>query len=290
MYLSMVRQVPFEARNKAPKSQRKVKGLAKRSALPLPLVEALVSRSWNYDNDNFCWVPNAQRHEIPEASLEVLEDGLRWSRTQQLSVDEVVARALSFAQQGLGAHVERFLNAVPAQNAWGMSPLMTSATLRGLSRENLSSCPPPGTLDFAAMCTYASAKLGLSLAPRTNLGFAAVEAITLDLGTVSPSSKPSWLTEVCASIKALGRGSSLTDLVKATAKPLGGNKHTRSRVLEALALVGVLRTEVFNPGEDFLPAVERSSSHFYSNEWRFPMNFWTESGSVAGPDVLLRQL
>lgn len=285
-----MRQVPFEERNQTAKSQSKVKSLAKRAGLPLPLVQALVSRHWNYDNDNFCWVPEEQKHEIPETAVAVLEEGLGWERGQVLSADEVVAAALAFAEQGITPHVERFMNAVPVGNRWAMSSLMTAATLRGLSKENVASCPAVRGLDFARVCGLATAKLGLSLAPRTDLGFAAVEAMTLNLGVSPPPSDSSWLGEVCSSIQALGSPSGLSDLIKATSKALGGNKSTRATALEALALVGVLRTDAFNPGHDFLPAVQRDSRHFYSNEWRFPMNFWAESGSVAGPEVLLSLL
>jgi hypothetical protein len=290
LYPVIVRQVPFEERNKTAKSQGKVKSLAKRAGLPLPLVQALVSHSWNYDDDNFCWVPEEQKHEIPETAVAVLEEGLGWERGRRLSADEVVAVALAFAERGMRPHVERFMNAVPVHNRWAMSPFMTAATLHGLSKENVASCPSPRDLDFARVCAHAGAKLGLSLRPRTDLGFAAVEAATLNLGTPPPPSDSSWLGEVCSSIQALGSKSGLSDLIKATAKPLGGNKSIRANVLEALALVGVLRTDAFNPGHDFLPAVQRDSPHFYSNEWRFPMNFWAESGSVAGPEVLLSLL
>jgi hypothetical protein len=284
-----MRQVPYEERNQTAKSQSKVKSLAKRVGLPLPLVRALVCRHWNYDDENFCWVPEEQKHEIPEAAVVVLEEGLGWERDRVLSADEVVGAAVAFARRGMGPHVERFLNAVPVGNRWAMSPLMTAATLRGLSEENVAACPPRRGLDFARVCALAGAKMGLSLAPRTDVGFAAVEAATLQLGIAPPKGPvdASWLREVCSSIQALGPRSSLSDLVKATSAALGGNKSTRGTVLEALGLVGVLRTDAFHAGRDFLPAVQRDSPHFYSNEWRFPMNFWAESGSVAGPEVLL---
>gem|GEM_PF-5383016 len=66
-----------------------------------------------------------------------------------------------------------------------------------------------------------------------------------------------------------------------------GAHRLRDFVDGLLGLVGILRTDAFDPQCDCLPVATKASSHSYSNEWRFPVNFWTESGRVTRSDRLL---
>jgi len=179
-------------------------------------------------------VPAKQQSELPETAIQTLEVGLRWERDKVLERSEIIASAIEFSAMGIRPHIQRFLGAVPARNPWAMSPLMTAASLHGLTTERVDKCPIPDSLDFGRVCDHAAAKLGTFLAPHSDLGYTAVDAATLTLATEPEPNDGCWLPQVCADIQGLGDGSKLADLVKITSKTLGGNKYTRTRVLEAL--------------------------------------------------------
>jgi len=279
-------QSPFQERNKTPKSKRQIKKLARDSGLEHELVDALVCRFWNWDKENFCWVPKEQENDMPEAAYAILETGLDWPRSRIVSSSEVVNTALDFVTAGIAPHVNSFLAAVPAQNAWAMSPLITVAALNGLTNDRTALCQTGDEITFELACSYAAVKLGIFARPHSDLGYAAFDSISSEIGTPSKPNDGQWLRDACDAVSSLPSNSKLADIVGATAKSLGGNKHTRAQVLMALGIAGVLATDEFDAGTDFWPEKEKLSSHFYSNEWSFPMNFWAESGRVVGAHVL----
>ena len=280
-------QVPFQERNQTPKSKRRIKKLARDNGLKVELVEALACRFWNWDDDNFCWVPKKQKNDMPESAYATLEVGLDWPRDRIVSSSEVVNLALDFVSAGIAPHVNSFLAAVPAQNYWAMSPLITVSALKGLTHDRIALCRDCDEITFEAACSHAAEKLGLFGHIHSSLGYAAFDSISSAIGTASKPNDGQWLRDTCDAVSSLPSNSKLADIVRATAKPLGGNKKTRSRVLIALGIAGVLATDEFDAGRDFWPEKVKLSSHFYSNEWTFPMNFWTESGRVVGAHVLL---
>lgn len=280
-------QSPFHERNQTPKSKRRIKKLARDNGLELNFVDALACRFWNWDDENFCWVPKDQKNDVPETAYAILEEGLDWPRGRVIGSTEVVDVALDFVDAGITPHVNGFLAAVPAQNIWAMSPLITVATLTGISNDRSALCDTCDEITFDGACSYAAIKLGLFARKHGDLGFAAFDSITSAMGTPSKRNDGQWLRDTCDAISSLPPNSKLVDIVRVTAKPLGGNKQSRSRVLMALGIAGVLATDEFDADTDFWPEKKKLASHFYSNEWSFPMNFWAESGRVVGAHVLL---
>jgi len=280
-------QSPFRERNQTTKSRRRLKKLAVDNGLGGDFVEALACRFWNWDRENFCWVPKHQLNDMPDAAFSILETALDWPRDRVVPRAELIDRATAYASEGIAPHAGSFVASVPARNCWSMSPLITAATLTNLTAARHSSCTIPDGITFDDACSYAATKLGLFARRHNDLGYAAFDSITLAMGEAPAPSDGTWLSDTCDAIAELPSGSKLVELVRATSKALGGNKATRSRTLMALGIVGVLGTDEFTAGTDFWPEKNRLSAHFYSNEWSFPMNFWAESGRVVGAHILL---
>ncbi len=280
-------QSPFHERNQTTKSKRRIKKLAADNGLSLDLVRTLACRFWNWDQENFCWVPKDQKNEMPDAAFSILETALDWPRDRVVPRAEIIDCVTAFVSDGIAPRVNNFVASIPAQNCWSMSPLVTVATLANLTPERHSFCVIPDAITFDDACSYAATKLGRFARTHNDLGYAAFDSMTVTMGDPPASSDGKWLCDTCDAIASLPSRSTLVDIVRATSKALGGNKSTRSRALMALGIAGVLGTDEFNAGTDFWPEKNRLSDHFYSNEWSFPMNFWAESGRVIGAHILL---
>ena len=94
-------QSPFHERNQTPKSKRRIKKLARDNGLELNFVDALACRFWNWDDENFCWVPKDQKNDMPETAYAILEEGLDWPRGRVIGSTEVVDVALEFVDAGI---------------------------------------------------------------------------------------------------------------------------------------------------------------------------------------------
>ena len=83
-------------------------------------------------------------------------------------------------------------------------------------------------------------------------------------------------------IDALPVGSTLKDLVKCCKGYVAGDKLFQQEVLQALSYNGILKVNGLPVDNIFLAEHRgRLSSHFYSNEWTFPLRFWSINGGTV---------
>jgi len=70
---------------------------------------------------------------------------------------------------------------------------------------------------------------------------------------------------------------------------VGGDKFFKQEVLQSLAYAGILAVDGFPVNERFIPELRNKlSPHFYSNEWSFPLRFWSTNGGTVNRKAMPR--
>jgi hypothetical protein len=155
-------------------------------------------------------------------------------------------------------------------------------------RKHLQRCTVCGLRGASGETTY---RIGASQLPRMRGGgiahggaaYALDDLTWFAQGAPVEASEADWrvFRQVLDAIRALAVDAQLTQLAGATKGLVMGTKYDRQRVLEVLGFCGVLRSRARPDvlGEWF--AGHRDApSHFYKQEWRYPVSFWTGADGV----------
>lgn len=280
----------FDERNQSDTARRKLKNLAKATGVDLELVAALANFTWDYDpgpsNEALGWVKPGSGGNAAKKQLTWIAERLSLSpdfsllRNQaekeliqahsRLSSDELSSKFLAAAAVGNYAHVSEFAS---------------YHYLRGLNKSRAASLGwRAKSIGIAEIARNLFLKLfrGGSI-ERGDLDYLWCDLVLqLSCETLVREAQESWLEPLLTSIEALPPGSGLKDLLASCKGLVGGDKYFKQEVLQALAYAGVLAVNSFPVNEMFIPELRNKlCPHFYSNEWSFPLRFWsTNGGSV----------
>ena len=285
---------PFEQRNQTDTARRKLKSLAKVSGLDVDFVSTLASFTWDYDpefgNEPIGWVSYAKLSNTAKEQLR--------SIAQTVGLDPDFELGRGQATEGLiQAHGVRskdivwsnFLAAAVNKNYGRVSEFASHHYLRGVNESNVSSLVWDGsTIGMVEIARNLFLKLfrGGTI-ERYSLAYLWCD-LTIPLGyTDSLPSDSAWLDLLLSAIEALPANSGLKDLLACCKGLVGGDKFFKQEVLQSLAYADVLRVTGF-PVSDMFIAERKSelSSHFYSNEWSFPLRFWSSNGGSVNREAI----
>ena len=277
----------FNERNQSDKARRKLKSLAKSSALDLDFVTALANLTWDYDpgiaSDRIGWVDNDPLSDSAHKSLAWIAESFGLDSDFTLSREQAVADLIRLhREQSTEAVWAAFCRAVARKNYGPISEFASHYYLRGLDASRARSLGwAVDSLDMLAISRNLFLKLfrGGTI-ERADLGYLWCD-LQLRLSYHHSNDGPSedWISPTLSAIEALPTGSGLSDLIACCKGHIPGDKYFKQEVLQCLAYADVLRVTGLSVSDMFLPEHrEELAPHFYSNEWSFPLRFWTTNG------------
>jgi hypothetical protein len=289
---------PVGQRNQTDTAKRKLKSLAKANGLDVGFVTALANFTWDYDpqfnNEATGWVSNKKLDSPAEKLLENIAATLGLPRNFELT-REAAAKDL------LAAHRQRdpnllwsnFAVAAAAKHYGHVSEFASYFYLRGLNRDN------------ARFLDWKAKKVGILQIARNlflkHFRGGAIERYDLaylwcDLVLTLPyqeqcSKVAVPVDRLLDAVESLPRDSGLRDLLACCKGIVGGDKFFKQEVLQSLAYADVLRVNGLSVTEMFLAERRNElSPHFYSNEWTFPLRFWSANGGSTNRSAIPRTL
>jgi hypothetical protein len=285
----------FEQRNQTETARRKLQSLAKATGVNSELVSALANFTWDYDpkpgNESFGWVTNDTLSALAKKQL-------RWiAETVGLDPDFELEHEQA-AQDLIKAHAEQatdtlwlnFHAAAGGKNYGRVSEFASHHYLRGLNKSRVKSLAwNTSRLGMVEIARHLFLKLfrGGKI-ERYDLGYLWCD-LTIPLGYANQQqpSAANWLDQLLSSIAALPASSGLGDLLGCCKSLVGGDKFFKQEVLQSLAYADVLRVTGLPVAEMFI-AEHRDdlSPHFYSNEWSFPLRFWSVNGGTVNREAI----
>jgi hypothetical protein len=281
---------PFEERNQTDTARRKLKSLAAASGIDMALVSALANFSWDYDPDlrgeALGWVDN-------KALSTAACDQLMWiAELLGLRPDFRLEHAQA-ASELIQAHCNlsstavwnNFIDAALTKNYSQVSEFASHNYLRGIDDSKVMVLAwERDSLSLVEIARHLFFKFFRGGAVRRyDLGYLWCDlTIPLDYAHPDPLKGTPWIEALLASIGALPPHSTLKDLVRCCKGLVSGDNWFKQEVLQALSYADVLRVTGL-PVTNMFIAERRNelSPHFYSNEWSFPLNFWSTKGGAV---------
>jgi hypothetical protein len=87
-----------------------------------------------------------------------------------------------------------------------------------------------------------------------------------------------WIASLLQNIDRLNEAATLKDILKSCQGIVKGDKYFKQEILQSLAYSGDLKVKGIEVSNLFIPEFrDELSSHFYANEWTYPLRFWNEN-------------
>lgn len=280
---------PFEQRNQSDTARRKLKSLAKASCIDVDLVSALANFTWDYDpkygNEAIGWVSNDTLSRAAKEQLHWVAESLSLSPDFKLQQDQAVKDLIQACDDRSPATMwANFCVAAVTANYGRVSEFASHNYLRGIdvSRTRLLAWKGKG-VDMVDIARNLFLKLFRGGAiERYDLAYLWCDLV-IPLRYADPKlSKPVlWIEKLQSCIESLPKNSGLKDLIDCCKGLVGGDKFFKREVLQSLAYADVLRVTGLPLREMFIAEHRNElSPHFYSNEWTFPLRFWSANGGT----------
>ncbi len=279
----------FDERNQSDTARRKLKNLAKATGVDLELVSALANFTWDYDpnsgNEALGWVKPGTGGNAAKKQLTWVAERLGLSPEFSLTRNQA-EKELIQAHSGLSADAfwSRFVVAAAMNNYAHVSEFASYHYVRGLNKSRAASL---GWQAKSIGIAEIARNLFLKLFRGGSIERGDLDYLWCDLVLQLPCEHPeleaseSWLEPLLTSIEALPPGSGLKDLLACCKGLVGGDKYFKQEVLQSLAYAGVLEVNSFPVSDMYIPELRNKlSPHFYSNEWSFPLRFWSTNGGA----------
>ncbi|WP_339731657.1 hypothetical protein [uncultured Gimesia sp.] len=288
----------FDERNQSDSARRKLKSLAKASGVELELVSALANFTWDYDtefrNEPIGWVNNSKLSRAAEKQLHWIAETLAIPPDFTLDFDRASKDLRqSHAAQSINHVWANFTLAAVTKNYGYVSEFASYHYLRGINTSRIKSLEWSGKgVGMVEIARNLFLKLFRGGAiERDDLAYLWCDlAVPLDYHVGKPAKSAPWLEPLLASIESLPTNSGLKDLIACCKGLVGGDKFFKKEVLQSLSYADVLRVTGL-PVSDMFIAERRNelSPHFYSNEWSFPMRFWSSNGGTVNRSAIPQQ-
>ncbi|MCA8986893.1 MAG: hypothetical protein KDA78_04595 [Planctomycetaceae bacterium] len=283
---------PFEQRNQSDTARRKLKTLARDSGLEVSFVTALANFTWDYDpsrnfpKESTGWVKNIDLPPEAEDQLRWIADYLGVSAEKQFSQSET-ERQLLDALTEMSPRIlwSRFLSAASSKNYGHVSEFASFHYLRGADQSRLKMLEwekaPLGIMEITSelFCKFFR---GGSI-ERYRLAYLWTDlTIPIQYHRSKTQASGDWINSLLDRIEALPERSGLKDLLNCCQGLMGGSKWFKQEILQALSYADVIRVNDLNVTKMFIPEHRNENSpHFYSNEWSYPLRFWSSNGGTV---------
>ena len=288
----------FDQRNQSDTARRKLKNLAKAAGVDLELVSALANFTWDYDpnisNEATGWVNPSSGGKAAKQQLTWVAERLGLSPDFSL-IRNQAEKELIQAYRGLSIDEfwSRFLIAATSGNYGHVSEFASYHYLRGIDKSRIGWLAWRGKeIGILEIARNLFLKLfrGGSI-ERGDLDYVWCD-LTLKLPCEAKTQDPelTCLEPLLRAIEELPPRSGLKDLLAWCKGLVGGDKFFKQEVLQSLAYAGILAVDGFPVSELFIPELRNKlSPHFYSNEWSFPLRFWSTNGGTVNRKAMPRR-
>ena len=262
--------------NSSEKAKKKIKSIAKANHLDYDLVYAIFSFHWNYDGVEGNWVTDliedTPYHERYHFICEKL--GLNDKVYSKQEVIDLILNKLNTLDKE--QIFNNFLIGATTKNYCAISYYASYHYLTNANPENLDSLVWKAKdlnqkqIIFGIFCKIFRA----GSVDRDNLGYLFSDLV-IDLPFENqPATTDNWTENF---IKNINTEMSLSDLIKSLKDFCKGDKYFLQTILEALSYSGILQVKNHPTADIFIPDYRGElSSHFFSNEWSYPLRFWNE--------------
>lgn len=287
---------PFEQRNQTDTARRKLKSLAEASCLDIEFVSALANFTWDYDpqyrNEAIGWVSNDTLSRAAEEQLHWIAESLGLRPDFKLEQDQAVKELIQAHRDMSASKVwANFCVAAATKNYGRVSEFASHNYLRGIddsTARHLSwNEKGVGMIEIARNLFLKLFRGGQI--EREDLAYSWCDLVVpLQYAEPQPSKAAPWVEELLVYIESLPPNSGLKDLIDCCKGLVGGDKSFKQVVLQSLAYADVLRVTGLSVREMFIAERrDELSPHFYSNDWTFPLRFWSTKGGTVNRAALL---
>ncbi len=275
----------FSEINQSETAKRKLKSIAKSSNLDIKLVTLLANYSWDYDpigRESIGWVKKEQiDQERLSKDIEILYNYLGIDNNLKFDKKYLVEQILSFHKIKNQEELKnKLLISGIEKNYCYLSEYSTYHYLNNVSLEKLElldSKESYSELEFLKTLFMKIFRGGA--VDRYNLLYCYCDlCISLPYVKTHSSQVTKWVEDLISRINKLDDSATLTDLIKNCQGIIKGDKYFKQRVLQSLAYSGDIKVRTINVTNIFIPEFrDVLSSHFYSNEWTYPLRFWNKN-------------
>lgn len=275
----------FQEINQSETAKRKIKSLAKNSNLDIDFVTLIANYSWDYDTigrEPIGWVQNEQidskqlSKDIPK-----LYEYLEIEKKSDFNKEFLIEQLLSNYQEKKPEELkENFLISGLNKNYCYLSEYSTYHYLNNLSLDNLKLLDCKESYDSLDLIDIIFKKIFRGGAiERYNLFYCYTDlCIKLPYIKTKKSVINDWIDNLITEINNLDESATLKDLIKSCQTITKGDKYFKQEILQSLTYSGNLKVNEIEVSNIFIPEFrEVLSSHFYSNEWTYPLRFWNEN-------------
>lgn len=289
--------------NQSDSAKRKLKNISKNNNLPLDFVTTLYNFNWDLDpvrpTESIGWVhPEQYTQSQFEQGAEIVCNHLGIDKNKiEISKKQVIHNLINVLKTiDKNELLENFLIAGETGNKCYLSEFSTVHYLNNYSEEKLFKLGKTDKLldtkndvidydekytmeDFISFLFVKVFRAGSI--ERGSLFYCYTD-LCFDLPYIKQlKSENNWINTLVTNIEKQDN-SKLSDLIKNCKSIVKGNKYFKQSVLEALSYSGDLKVKGIDVSKIFIPFYkDELASHFYSNEWKYPLRMWNENKTAT---------
>ena len=271
-------------RNTTATAQRKIKSLAKANGLEEKFIKVLANFTWDYDpefgNEPIGWVKNEEIDQNAKRDLDYLADKLNIPYEINIQKNEAQNDLINKVREINESELyEKFLYSAKIKSYVNISEFASYSVLRGLNSENVKGLNWKKEINIVQIARnlFLKAFRGGSI-DRFDLDYLWCD-LCLELRNKVPTKDKLDIDSFLSAISSLGEQTNLIDLIKVSKEYVSGDKYLKQEYLQALSYSGLLEVNEISRNNVFIPEFkDELSEHYYSNEWTYPLRFWTTNG------------
>ncbi len=275
----------FSQINHTDTAKRKLKNIAKNNNLPLEFVATLYNFKWDLDpvwkSESYGWVSceqytKVQFSQAKEVICNYLGIDVDFTLSKKQVAKMLVKLYYNIDEKTL---LNRFLIGTQNKNNAYMSEYATYHYLKNLTENKLLSSDSEELYDTTDIFHYLFLKIFRGGSIQRHELFYAFTDLFFKLPFVKKEQNCNFKHHI-ELIKTIEKNkpNNLSDLIKLCKGFIKGDKYFKQMVLESLSYSGALKVNDINVSNIFIPDFkDELVSHFYSNEWSYPLRMWNEN-------------
>ena len=265
--------------NTTDKAKRKIQNIAKNNNLDFDLVYYIFCFHWNYDGPEGTWVTEVDKNEDYQNRYKYIFDNLMLAE-RNYNKNQVVNEIYDLLKKVDEIQLnENFITGAKQSNYCLISEYSSFHYLTNATNEKLSTLEWKSTeLTKQNIVKQLFFKIFRGGAvDRYNLEYLYADLV-INLPYQNQIIKnEDWVENFIRRINDNREKTNLTGLITILKEFCKGDKYYLQTVLEALSYSDKLKVENHSVDKIFLPDFRNKlSSHFYSNEWTYPLRFWNK--------------
>ena len=265
--------------NTTDKSKKKIQSIAKLNNLDFDLVYSIFCFHWNYDGIEGDWVTNLEKDIVYQQRYEFIKEKLNLSNenlNKTQVINEIENKLTTLNKTTL---TENFIFGATQKNYCLVSEYASFYYLANATKDRLNTLEWKSaylTLESIVKQLFLKSFRGGSV-DRYNLEYLYAD-LTINLPYQNQVVKnEDWTKDFIKKVDDNREKLKLSDLRNIVKEFCKGDKYFLQTILEALSYSDTLRVENHSITDIFVPDFRNKlSSHFYANEWTYPLRFWNE--------------